>query len=121
MVMTAHIVHTGFDAEWPATLSRPLITGLLRERLRYDGVVISDDLQMQAIASAYTLDTTIRMAVEAGVDILLFGNNMSYDESIVQQVLTAFTQLVNSGAISRERIEQSYQRIMRLKARLIQK
>jgi beta-N-acetylhexosaminidase len=119
MIMTAHIVHTDFDAEWPATLSRPLITGLLRERLGYDGVVISDDLQMQAIASAYPLETTIRMAVEAGVDIVLFGNNMSYDEDIVQRVLTTFAQLVRSGVISRDRIERSYQRIVRLKARLI--
>jgi beta-N-acetylhexosaminidase len=115
MVMTAHIFHAHLDPEWPATLSHSIITGILREQLRYDGVVVSDDLQMQAIHGRYSLSTILQKAVHAGVDILTFGNNVIYDEEIVLKIIPTMTQLVTDGVIRRERIEQSYQRILRLK------
>jgi len=115
MVMTAHIFNAHLDPEWPATLSAPIITGLLREKLQYDGVIVSDDLQMQAISKKYSLSIIIQKALDAGVDILVFGNNVSYDEQIAQRVISTMARLVSDGIISRERIEQSYQRILRLK------
>ncbi len=117
MVMTAHIFNAQLDAAFPATLSANVITGILRQQLGYEGVVISDDMQMQAIASRYSLEITIRTALEAGVDILTFGNNLHYQEDILPQAVALIKTLVKTGAISEERIDQSYQRICRLKKR----
>ncbi|GAK55499.1 glycosyl hydrolase, family 3 [Candidatus Vecturithrix granuli] len=118
MVMTAHIFNARLDPEFPATLSYKMITGILREQLGYDGVVISDDMQMKAIAEQYPLETAIQSALEAGVDILTFGNNLNYNGNIMMQVVTIISQLVRQGTISEKRIDESHQRILRLKARL---
>lgn len=115
MVMTAHIFQAGLDPDWPATLSTKIIRQLLRQELAYEGVVISDDLQMKAIASHYSLETTIYRAIAAGVDILTFGNNLSYDEQIMPKAIAIIKRLVAQGAISEERIEKSFQRICHLK------
>ena len=82
-------------------------------------ITISDDMQMQAIASRFSLETTIRTALEAGVDILTFGNNLHYQEGILAQAVALIKTLVKNGTISEERIDQSYQRICRLKKRLV--
>jgi beta-N-acetylhexosaminidase len=118
MVMTAHVFNRRLDAEHPATLSKAVITGLLRERLGFDGVVVTDDLQMRAIAARYGLKDTLRLAVLAGADVLLIGNNLNYDEEIAAKALDALMELVAEGAVPAERIRQSYARIMRLKAAL---
>jgi beta-N-acetylhexosaminidase len=117
-VMTAHVFNARLDPEYPATLSRGTITGLLRGELGYDGVVISDDMQMGAIVDRYGFETAIRKAIEAGVDILLFGNNLRYDEKVVPRAVAAIRKLVRNGVINEERIEASYRRIQRLKSRL---
>lgn len=77
MVMTGHLFHAGLGPAFPATLSPSVINGLLRGRLGYDGVVVTDDLQMDAIAAEYTLEEVVLRAIGAGADILLFGNNLS--------------------------------------------
>lgn len=120
VIMTAHIFHGGLDPEYPATLSRRIVTGILREDLGFEGVVISDDMQMQAIAAHYDLETAIFLAISAGVDILTFGNNLSvYDDNIPARAMEIIAKLVDSGRISPERIQASYRRIMRLKKRVI--
>lgn len=118
LIMTAHIFQAKLDPEWPATLSPNIIGQILRRELSYDGVVISDDLQMKAIASHYSLETAIFQALRAGVDILTFGNNLSYDEQIAPKAIAIIKGLVAQGAISGQRIEESFQRISRLKERL---
>lgn len=117
-VMTAHVFNRQLDAEYPATLSQQIITGLLRNQLGFDGVVISDDLQMRALADHYRFSERIRLALTAGVDILLFGNNLSYDPDLVARAQAAIGQLVAQGEISEKRIDRSYQRIMQLKKRI---
>ena len=118
IVMTAHIFHGGLDPEYPATLSRRILTGILREQLGFEGVIISDDMQMQAIAAHYDLESAILLAISAGVDILTFGNNLTmYDEDIAARAADMITHLVDLGRISPERIDASYRRIMRLKTR----
>ncbi|HOR01433.1 MAG TPA: glycoside hydrolase family 3 N-terminal domain-containing protein [Anaerolineae bacterium] len=117
-VMTAHVFNANLDPECPATLSPATITGLLRGELGYDGVVISDDMQMGAIAQQYGFEEAIRRAIAAGVDILAFSNNLAYDEAIATRAVAAIVGLVRSGAISEARIGESYQRIRRLKSRL---
>ena len=117
-VMTAHIVNRRLDPADPATLSPAILNGLLRQRLGYEGVVISDDLQMGAIAAEYGLARAIRKALDAGVDILLFANNSVYDEKVAARARGLILDLVESGAIAPERIEASWRRIAELKARL---
>jgi beta-N-acetylhexosaminidase len=114
-IMTAHVFNATLDADHPATLSRFTITGLLRKQLGFKGVVFSDDLQMKAVTEHYGLDEAVRLAIEAGVDILLFGNNLEYDSEIVPRVVGIIRDLVAVGKISEERIDESYRRILRLK------
>ncbi len=117
MVMTAHIFNAKLDPDVPATLSRPVITGILRGELGYQGVVVSDDMQMKAISAHYGLETAIQKALDGGVDILVFGNNSLFDPEIAQKAVTIIRQSVKDGKISPNRIEESYQRIMNLKKR----
>ena len=77
MVMTAHVFNRHLDPDWPATLSPSTITGLLRQRLGFDGVVMADDMQMGAIAERYSLETALRQAIVAGVDIIAFRQQQS--------------------------------------------
>ncbi|MGE4299405.1 MAG: glycoside hydrolase family 3 protein [Desulfovibrionaceae bacterium] len=118
MVMTGHLFNARLDQAHPATLSFATITGLLRGTLGYDGVVVSDDMQMRAVAAMYGLRQAVALAVNAGVDILLFGNNLSYDPVLPATAHRLLKELVASREIPLERIEASYRRIMRLKAAL---
>ena len=118
-VMTAHIFNAKLDSTYPATLSKPTITGLLREELGFNGVVISDDLMMSAIRKEYGLKTTIKQAIQAGVDILVFANNSIYDPEIVPKAHKIINELIEEGAFSTKRIDKSYQRIMELKKNLV--
>ena len=117
-VMTAHIFNRKLDPDLPATLSHNVVTGLLRERLGFDGVVFSDDLQMKAISDHYSPETAVELCVQAGVDVLVFANNSVYDPDVGVKTAVMLERLVREGKISRERIEQSYRRIIKLKSRL---
>jgi len=114
-VMTAHVFNKHLDSKYPATLSERIITGLLREKLNYNGVVISDDMQMGAIAKEYGLESAIFRAIEAGVDILAFANNSTFDASIALKAVEIIKRLIKTKKISSERIDESYIRIMNLK------
>ncbi len=117
-VMTAHIFNARLDSTYPATLSKPTISGILRDRLGFDGVIISDDLMMGAIRKEYGLQTTILQAINAGVDILSFGNNSIYDPDIVPKAHKIINNLIEEGHISEERIDKSYRRIIELKKQI---
>jgi beta-N-acetylhexosaminidase len=112
--MSAHIVNKNLDARGlPGTLSDSILIGILRNKIGYKGLVFSDDLQMEAITKHYTLEQTIELSILAGVDILLFCNNVpGSEERKVENIHQIITQLVKSGKISEARINQSYQRIM---------
>ena len=115
LVMTAHVYNASLDQTYPATLSKAVITGLLRNSLGFRGPVISDDMQMKAVTAHYSLETAIRRAIEAGVDILLFANNSSYDPDIAHKAVKIIRSLVDEGVVSSTRIDSSYKRIMTLK------
>ncbi len=118
LVMTAHVFNAQLDPEYPATLSRATIEGILRQQLGFNGVVISDDMQIGAIVDHYGFETAIAQALTAGVDILVFGNNLHYDETIVPRAIATIKELVRNGTLSEARIDQAYERIMLLKRRL---
>lgn len=118
MVMTAHIFNTRLDPLLPATLSQGTISGILRDDMGFDGVIVSDDMQMKAIRSFYGLKGAIKMAIRAGCDILIFANNSVFDEDIAARAVGVIKKLVAEGEIKSERIDESYRRILRLKKRL---
>ncbi len=118
-VMVAHVFNQNIDKEYPASLSYATITKLLRWKLGYHGVVITDDLQMGAIAKKYSLREILKLAIGAGNDILLIGNQM--DSSKVQSTQTlveTIMALIQSKELSQEQIDKAYRRIQRLKERL---
>ncbi|WP_328888940.1 glycoside hydrolase family 3 protein [Streptomyces sp. NBC_00316] len=111
-IMTAHIVVPALDpAEDPATLSRPILTGILREELGYDGVVITDSLGMEGVRTKYGDERVPVLALQAGVDQLL--NPPDLDVS-----WNGLLNAVKSGEISEARLEESILRILRLKTKL---
>jgi beta-N-acetylhexosaminidase len=114
-IMTAHIFNANLHPELPATLSPAVVTGLLREQLGYDGVVISDDLQMRAITDLFRLDRAFELAILAGVDIIAVANNVTYSGTVADRFVSTVHKMLDAGTISADRIEQSFQRIMRLK------
>ncbi|MCG2589546.1 glycoside hydrolase family 3 protein [Rhodohalobacter sulfatireducens] len=114
-IMTAHVLNENLDAEWPATLSEEVQTNILRNQLGFEGVLFSDDMQMEAIRSFYGLETAITRAINAGVDVLVFGNNSVYWPDVVPQAVEIIKQKVESGEIPEDRIDTSYRRIMNAK------
>lgn len=118
LIMTGHLFLHQFDDVHPSTLSRAVLTGLLRQRLGFGGVIVSDDMQMRAIADHYGQAEAILLAVEAGVDMLVFGNNLDYDPDIVPKAVNILAKAVQEGRLSRERIEASHERILAAKQRL---
>jgi beta-N-acetylhexosaminidase len=118
-IMTAHVFNGKIDLLYPATLSKATLSDLLRGKLGFKGVIVSDDMQMKAIADHYGLETAIRLAIEAGVDMLLFGNNTTYDPAIASKATEIIISLLQKNIITPERIDQSYKRIMELKKRYL--
>lgn len=117
-IMTSHVFHAALDPDYPATLSKSVITGLLRKKTGYDGVVVTDDMQMGAIAGYYGFESALQCAIDAGVDILTLGNNQAFDEDLIPRTVSLIKTMVADGRISEARIDESYQRIRRLKSRI---
>jgi len=114
-VMTAHVFNAQLDPDAVATLSKPIITGLLREELGFDGVIFSDDMQMGAIADNYGFEDAIVRTVEAGVDVIAIGNNLVFDPEITAKTIDILAAAVAAGRLSEQRIDESVRRIMALK------
>ncbi|MFI9805918.1 glycoside hydrolase family 3 protein [Streptomyces sp. NPDC052301] len=111
-IMTAHIQFPALDDSGdPATLSHPILTGILREELGYDGVVITDSLGMEGVRTKYGDDRVPVLALKAGVDQLL--NPPSLDVA-----WHAVLRAVQDGELTESRLDESILRILRLKARL---
>ncbi len=117
-IMTAHIINRNWDSTLlPATLSKNIVTGILRNLLGFKGVIFSDDMQMFAISKNYGFENSIQMAINAGVDILMFGNNVSpKDKSLsATELHGVIKKLVLERKISKERINEAYGKITNLK------
>ena len=119
-VMTAHIVNKTLDeTKNPATLSRSVVTDLLRGFLQFEGVIISDDMQMGAIDNEYGLREAIKLSLLAGVDILMFANNVSDENRVSATTIHAIIKdLIFEKIIDTDRIRSSYNRIMKLKGEI---
>ena len=112
-VMSSHIRLPALDPTegLPATLSRPILTGLLRQELRFDGLVFTDSMSMQAVSRRFTPGQAAAMAVAAGVDVVL-------DSPDPEAALRGIREAVEKGEIPRGQLDRSVERILRAKARL---
>jgi len=117
MIMTAHVYHKELDRDYPATLSYDINTIILRDMLGYKGVLISDDLQMGAISKHYDLKQTLTLAINSGVNLLLFANQLAKPVKLQTIVDTVYSQ-VKAGKISLEKIVESNKRIDELRKKM---
>ncbi|MCG6929987.1 MAG: hypothetical protein LJE64_05470 [Desulfofustis sp.] len=117
-VMTGHLYNRRIDPDFPATMSTRTISGLLRSEIGYDGVVFSDDLQMRAIAGRYPFEEAVCRTLAAGVDILVFGNNLDYDPDICPKTIEAVVAGINAGRVSEAILEHALRRVRRLKRKM---
>lgn len=118
-IMTAHIVNEQLDSlKLPATLSKTIMTDYLRGKLGFEGVIFSDDMQMKAISNHFGFERSIKMAIEAGVDILMFSNHIPIKGRgmiLPEDIIAIIKRLIAKGELSEERINTSYQRIIKFK------
>ena len=113
MVMTAHIFQRNLDPEYPATLSKKIIDGMLRKQLGFEGVVLTDDMYMQGIIDNYKVEDAIVLAINAGADILVMGNNIStgYEPERPFHIVDMIVRAVKEGRIDQQRLIESNRRI----------
>jgi beta-N-acetylhexosaminidase len=110
-VMTAHVRFDELDPRHPASLSERIVRDILRKELRFDGVVVTDDLEMKAVTGTYDVDERTLLAIKAGADILLFCHTPEVQVAALETVYRA----VEGRILSVDRIEQSFKRVQELK------
>ncbi len=114
VVMAGHVVNGQLDADHPASLSKAIVTDLLRGELGWTGPVVTDDLQAAAIDDAFGFDEAVVLALAAGNDLLLFANQQSYDANVASRVIDVVAGAVESGRLPASRIDQASDRVRRL-------
>ncbi|MEU1432549.1 glycoside hydrolase family 3 protein [Streptomyces sp. NPDC005775] len=112
-VMSAHILLPALDPHRPATLSPQILTGLLREELGYDGLIVTDAVEMQAIASTYGIERGSVLAIAAGADALCVGGGLD-DDSTVLRLRDALVAAVRAGELPEERLADAAARVRAL-------
>jgi beta-N-acetylhexosaminidase len=110
-IMTGHSVYPAYDDKYPTTLSERLLTGLLREELGFEGVIVSDAIGMAAILKQWPLPRACAMAIKAGCDTIL----LKADDESRSQCFFGIKQAVDSGELSEERVDQSVRRLLNMK------
>jgi beta-N-acetylhexosaminidase len=119
MVMTGHLFNAKVDSKYPASLSRLHVEGILRGKLGYRGVVISDDMQMDAVRRNYSFGDAAIAALSSGTDILLYGNFMDkYDTNLPAKFRSAVENALADGRMDPEDVYRAFQRVVTLKKRL---
>jgi len=114
VIMTAHVIYTAWDAKNPATFSKTILQDILRKRLGFQGVILSDDLEMKAVENYFPFDAFPRMGIEAGLDMFMICNNVEKMRTLHKQLIHD----VDSGIIPITSIQQSVERILHLKKNL---
>jgi beta-N-acetylhexosaminidase len=115
-IMTAHVLVPCFDEGRPATLSRRVVTGLLRQELRYDGVILSDDLEMKALAKDYAVPEAAVLAIEAGCDGVLI---CSGNHELQAATLEALIHALETERLPLTRVEDALARNRRARERFL--
>ncbi|WP_028802059.1 glycoside hydrolase family 3 protein [Streptomyces sp. 142MFCol3.1] len=112
-VMSAHILVPALDPDRPATLSRHILTGLLREELGYEGLIVTDGMEMQAIAATYGIERGSVLAIAAGADAICVGGGLADDETVCR-LRDALVAAVRSGDLPEERLADAAARVRAL-------
>ena len=110
-VMTGHSVYPAYDDKFPTTLSERLLTGLLRNELGFDGVIVSDAIGMAAILKKWPLPQACAMAIKAGCDTIL----LKADDESRSQCFFGIKQAVENGELSEERVDDAVARLLKMK------
>ncbi|WP_433319863.1 glycoside hydrolase family 3 N-terminal domain-containing protein [Micromonospora chersina] len=110
-VMAAHLLNKQLDPAYPASLSSATVTDLLRGRLGWHGPVVSDDMQAVAITDRYGAAEAVALALQAGLDLLVFANQQVYNPKVVEETVDTIMNLVRTGRVSENRIDQSVARV----------
>jgi beta-N-acetylhexosaminidase len=115
-ILTAHLLFPAIDEEHPATLSRKIVYGMLREELGFEGAILTDDLDMGAIAKRYSIDEAVVRAINAGCDgVLICGGD--YDKKAV--ALEGLIRAVEDETLPIKRVEDALARMQRAKERFL--
>ena len=112
-IMTAHVIFEPLDADYPATMSRRVLHGILRERLGYDGLIITDDIEMKAIADHYGYDEAAIRGVNAGVDNFL----CCHTADVAHRVIETIVEAVGTGRIGPDRLDDANRRVREFTAK----
>ena len=115
-IMTAHVLVPALDERRPATLSPAIVQRLLREELGYEGVILSDDLEMKAVSAQTPVPAAAVQAIQAGCDCVLV---CSGDVDVQAATLEALVKAVEAGDISRARLDETMKRLTRAKERFL--
>ncbi len=114
IIMTAHVIYTAWDDKYPATFSRVILQDILRGKLGYQGIILSDDLEMKAIEHHFPFESLPTLGVEAGLDQFMICNNPDKVKALQDQMMLDLEQ----GRIPIEKVERSVQRILAVKSRI---
>jgi beta-N-acetylhexosaminidase len=114
VIMTAHVIYSAWDNKNTATFSKTILQDILRQKLGFQGVIMSDDLEMKAVEKYFSFDAFPRMGVEAGIDMFLVCNSVEKIKVLHDQLMKD----VSNGTILTAPIQQSVERILRLKKNL---
>jgi beta-N-acetylhexosaminidase len=121
MIMVGHLVLNGYsDGDAPTSLSHRTVTEILRKELSYDGLIITDDLDMGAVRGRYSVEEAFVKAAAAGNDLIMAANIRAPDPHLVTKVTAAIMDAVDRGEIPRSQIAQSYKRILAAKSRMFE-
>lgn len=112
-VMSAHILVPALDPEYPATLSHRILTGLLREEFGYDGLIVTDGMEMQAISATYGIERGSVLAIAAGADAICVGGGLADDDTVLR-LRDALVGAVRSGELPEERLADAAARVRAL-------
>jgi len=115
-LMTAHVIYTELDTQNPATLSKQIVTQILRKKLGFNGVIFSDDLEMAAVAAFNDPGEIAVKALVAGVDVLLFCHNFQF----VEQAKEAIKKAISDKRLPLSRVTEAATRVLNLKQKLQQ-
>ena len=110
--MTAHVLYPQIDPEYPATLSARILRDLLRERFGFQGVIVSDGMAMGALAENFSVSESLRLMIQAGLDLILVHSRYDLVDLKVQML-----SLYYRGEITEAQIDEGVERILKLKLR----
>jgi beta-N-acetylhexosaminidase len=111
--MTAHVIFQAVDAKYPATMSRAVLTGILRDKLGYDGMVVTDDVEMKAIADNYGVEEAVLLGLNAGVDHFLCCHTAALAHKAIDSIVTA----VQTGKVSQQTLDTATRRFQAVRGR----